>query len=78
MNEVDLDKNIIYLTSLDPPVLKQKEKLEIYAPQVFDEKVKEILGADFSTQLRNFLGRPEDTSASVSVAVSLFVFGKKE
>jgi tRNA pseudouridine13 synthase len=69
VNEVDMDKNIIRLTSLEAPKLKGREKLEIYSPQVFDEKVSSMLGAVFASQLRRFLNNPQDTYAMVSVTV---------
>lgn len=65
-----MEKNIIYLTSLDPPNTQTKEKLEIYPADVFDEKVAAVLGSEFATRFRTFLNNPEDKTATMTQVVS--------
>ncbi|KAL7317776.1 multisubstrate pseudouridine synthase 7 [Mucor circinelloides] len=68
VNEVDMEKNIVHLTSLAPPNTKTKEIVYDYYPSdVFDKAVGEILGDQFAQQFRQFLEHPEDEAAILSV-----------
>ncbi|KAI7907261.1 pseudouridine synthase [Cokeromyces recurvatus] len=69
VNEVDMDKNIVHLTSFEPPntKLEGEEKMEIYPSDVFDQEVTKLLGTDFAQTFRAFLDHPENTDATLTV-----------
>ncbi|KAI8991489.1 pseudouridine synthase [Mycotypha africana] len=69
VNEVDMDNNIVYLTSVAPPDIKKKEpieKTEIFSAKKFDKEVSRIIDEDFAIQLRKFLNNPKQIDATIS------------
>ncbi|KAI9260830.1 pseudouridine synthase [Sporodiniella umbellata] len=72
VNEVDMDRNIIRVTSLEGPNTRTKgHELEVLEVGEFDRRMTEVMGKDFATEFRHFLNKPKDDS-------SLFVEADKE
>ncbi|KAI8647380.1 pseudouridine synthase [Parasitella parasitica] len=68
VNEVDMDRNIVHLTSLEPPNTRTKEiKQDYYPSNVFDKHVAEILNTEFAQQFRHFLEHPEVEDAVLTI-----------
>ncbi|KAI9022845.1 pseudouridine synthase [Phycomyces nitens] len=63
VNEVNLDGKIIRLTSLDPPVIPERQKVFLPANE-FDAKIAGIISPEFAQDLRNVLNNPNDISVS--------------
>ncbi|KAI8881358.1 tRNA pseudouridine synthase D [Backusella circina FSU 941] len=70
VNEVDMDNNIIHLTSLEGPVIPGKEptELTVYEPSQFDQCVSALFDTTFSEQLRAFLDKPDQEDAVIETA----------
>ncbi|KAG2212659.1 hypothetical protein INT47_000636 [Mucor saturninus] len=67
VNEVDMDGNIVHLTSLEAPNTQTKEvKLDYYKPAVFDKEVANILTKEFAKELRSFLKNPQNADAVIT------------
>ncbi|KAG0743702.1 hypothetical protein G6F57_007998 [Rhizopus arrhizus] len=68
VNEVDMEKNIIHLTSLEAPNTKAKDQeIDILEPKKFDNQVANVMGEEFAVQFRQFLEKPEDKDAVLTV-----------
>ncbi|CEP16132.1 hypothetical protein [Parasitella parasitica] len=68
VNEVDMEKNIVHLTSLDPPNTKVEEiKHDYYSSDLFDKHVADILNTEFAQQFRQFLQHPEEKDAVLKI-----------
>ncbi|KAI9469723.1 MAG: pseudouridine synthase [Benjaminiella poitrasii] len=69
VNEVDMDKNIVHITSFELPNTKVDgdEKMDIYSAEVIDQEVTKLLGADFAKQFRAFVDHPEKADAVLKV-----------
>ncbi|KAF7721208.1 hypothetical protein EC973_005108 [Apophysomyces ossiformis] len=67
VNEVDLEGNVVHLTSLEKPVIDNKIDKQILDAVEFDARVKEILGSDFASQLRQLLDCPDEKEKIVKV-----------
>ncbi|KAI8366468.1 pseudouridine synthase [Choanephora cucurbitarum] len=64
VNEVDMDKNIVRLTSLAPPDTK------VDKPSIFDQAVSEIFDKGFAELFRCFLDTPEEADAVLTTQAS--------
>ncbi|KAI8369919.1 pseudouridine synthase [Blakeslea trispora] len=65
VNEVDMDKNIVRLTSFAPPDTKvdKNTEYEYYEPSMFDQAVSDIFDKEFAALFRSFLNTPEEADA---------------
>ncbi|KAL0096347.1 pseudouridine synthase [Phycomyces blakesleeanus] len=63
VNEVNLDGKIIRLTSLDPPVIPERQKFFLSDAE-FDAKIAGIISPEFAKELRNVLNNPNDITVS--------------
>ncbi|KAI7862582.1 pseudouridine synthase [Spinellus fusiger] len=70
VNEVDMEGNIVRLTSMDAPMIPCVEKI-ILSDDALDQEVARVTNVDFSKQFRELLNTPNDYSLSAVTKVDM-------
>ncbi|KAG0174081.1 multisubstrate pseudouridine synthase 7 [Apophysomyces sp. BC1034] len=70
VNEVDLEGNVVRLTSQEKPVIDNQIEKTVLEPTDFDARVTAILGSNFASELRQLLDNAEDKERTVKITTN--------